>query len=108
MAEKLKVLVRLDLDGSLAQVIAQGHITAESLQGLYPVMKRTKSMSSAARLEIDLTRAHIEPDALNQLRACSESHHLPADVDPLQSNYTLRLVLPQSSGQAASRLTRAA
>ena len=75
MSEKLKVLVRVDLDGSMAQVIAQGHVTAENVRGLYPVMKRTKSMSSATRLDIDPTRAHIEPDALNQLRACSKSHH---------------------------------
>jgi len=33
-------------------------------------------------LELDITRARVEPDALRELQACSRSHHLLARVAP--------------------------
>lgn len=71
MRDKLRVLVRVDLDGAQAQVAAQGHVTVHSVQGLYDVMKRASSLLAGLALELDMTRAQIEPDALEQLRACS-------------------------------------
>lgn len=34
-------------------------------------MKRASSLLAGLALELDMTRAQIEPDALEQLRACS-------------------------------------
>ena len=45
-------------------------------------------------LEIDMTHAEIDPDALEQLRDCSRSHHLPEHVDPLQSDYRFSVLAP--------------
>jgi hypothetical protein len=96
--DKLRVLVRVDLDCATAQVAAQGHVTSKSVRGLYDVMKRANSLTAGMTLELDITRARIEPDALEELRACSRSHHLPVRVDPLQSDYSLSILAP---GQAA-------
>lgn len=94
MTDKLRVLVRVDLDCARAQVAAQGHVTVESVRGLYAVMKRANSLMAGLALEIDMTGAQIEPDALEQLRSCERSHHLPIHVDPLQSDYRLSVLVP--------------
>jgi hypothetical protein len=65
---------------------AQGHVTSKSVHGLYDVMKRANALTSGMTLELDITRARIDPDALEEIRACSKSHHLPARVDPFQSD----------------------
>lgn len=52
--DKLRVLVRVDLDGAQAQVAAQGHVTVHSVQGLYDVMKRASSLLAGLALELDM------------------------------------------------------
>ncbi|MDE8669948.1 hypothetical protein PY310_15305 [Pseudarthrobacter sp. H3Y2-7] len=106
--EKLRVLVRVDLDCATAQVAAQGHVTSKSVHGLYDVMKRANSLTAGMTLELDMTRARIEPDALEELRACSKSHHLPACVDPFQSDYKLSILTPETAAPKGypGRLTR--
>lgn len=101
-AEKLRVLVRVDLDCATAQVAAQGHVTSKSVHGLYAVMKRANSLTAGMALELDMTRARIEPDALEELRACSRSHHLPARIDPLQSDYRLSILTPDTAALATA------
>jgi len=92
--EKLRVLVRVDLDCAKARVATQGRVTSKSVHGLYDVMKRANSLTAGMTLELDMTRAWIAPDALEELRTCSRSHHLPAHVDPLQSDYRLSILAP--------------
>jgi hypothetical protein len=77
-------------------------VTSNSVHGLYAVMKRAKSLTADMALELDMTRAWIEPDALEELRACSRSHHLPAGVDPLQSDYKLSILAPETAALAAT------
>lgn len=86
MTDKLRALVRVDLDCAQAQVAAQGHVTVQSVHALYAVMKRANSLTAGLVLEVDMTRAEIDPEALEQLRNCSRSHHLPTHVDPLQAD----------------------
>lgn len=106
MTEKLRVLVRVDLDCAKAQVATQGHVTIQSVQGLYPVMKRAASLMAGLSLELDMTRARIDPDALEQLRDCVRSHHLPAHIDPLQSDCSFSILTPPAplTGTAAVAL----
>jgi hypothetical protein len=106
--EKLRVLVRVDLDCAKAQVAAQGHVTSKSVNGLYAVMKHANSLTSDMSLELDMTRARIEPEALEELQACSRSHHLPARVDPLQSDYRLGVLAPETAASPAATATQAA
>lgn len=94
VTDKLRVLVRVDVDCAQAEIAAQGHVTVESVLGLYAVMKRANALMAGLALEIDMTGARIEPDALEQLRECSRSHHLPVHVDPLQSNYRFSILVP--------------
>ncbi|XAS66675.1 hypothetical protein V3C33_14445 [Micrococcaceae bacterium Sec5.7] len=95
MNNKLRVLVRVDLDCGEAQVAAQGHVTAQSLQALYVVMKRANHLRQGLRLVVDVSQARVEPSALEQLRACCASHHLPASVDPQQADCQLSLLAPE-------------
>ena len=92
--DKLKVLVRLDLECGEAQVAAQGNVTARSIQALYVVMKRANHLREGLQLVVDVSHAHVEPSALEQLRKCSESHHLPLSIDPQQSECNVRVLAP--------------
>jgi hypothetical protein len=106
--EKLRVLVRVDLDGAKAHVRVQGHVTAQSVHGLYDVVKRASSLASGLALEFDVTRAQIEPDAMGELHACAKSHHLPVHVDPLQHDYRISLLTPNTAASGALSLVLAA
>jgi len=105
--EKLQVLVKVDLDGAKAHVKVQGHVTAKSVHGLYDVVKRASSLASGLSLELDVTRAQTEPDAMEQLHACAKSHHLPVHVDPLQHDYRLKILTPERAASPASALALA-
>ncbi|KIS26214.1 hypothetical protein TV39_16315 [Arthrobacter sp. SPG23] len=94
MNHKLKVLVRLDLDCGEAEVAAQGHVTAKSLQALYVVVKRANHLKEGLHLVVDVSHARVEPAAMEQLQACSESHHLPESIDPLQSECNISVLAP--------------
>lgn len=97
MTDKLSVLVRVDLGCAHARIAAQGHVTAQSVQALYVVAKRANTLMEGLELEIDVTRAEIDPDALEQLRACSQSHHLPTQIDPLQADCRLSILAPRDA-----------
>lgn len=97
MNNKLKVLVRLDLDCGEAEVAAQGHVTAKSLQALYVVVKRANHLKEGLRLVVDVSHANVDAAAMEQLQACSEAHHLPASIDPQQAECNLRILAPVDS-----------
>ena len=105
--DKLRVLVRLDLDCGEAEVAAQGHVTAQSLQALYVVVKRANHLREGLRLVVDVSHALVEPAAMEQLQACSESHHLPASIDPMQSECRLSIVAPADADADGGAGTRA-
>ncbi|MFE4229667.1 hypothetical protein ACFRJ8_17475 [Arthrobacter sp. NPDC056886] len=110
MNHKLRVLVRLDLDCGQAEVAAQGHVTAQSLQALYVVVKRANHLKEGLHLVLDVSHAVVEPAAMEQLRECSASHHLPTAIDPLQSDCQLSIVAPVEAAAVprARRLAAAA
>ncbi|WP_368086493.1 hypothetical protein [Arthrobacter sp. ok362] len=43
---------------------------------------------------LNVSHAVVEPAAMEQLRECSASHHLPTAIDPLQSECQLSIVAP--------------
>ncbi|WP_307857065.1 hypothetical protein [Pseudarthrobacter albicanus] len=69
-------------------------MTARSLQALYVVVKRANHLREGLRLVVDVSHARVEPAAMEELRACSDSHHLPAAIDPMQSECRLSIVAP--------------
>ncbi|MET1086244.1 MAG: hypothetical protein ABWY04_03845 [Arthrobacter sp.] len=104
MTDKLNVLVRVDLDHARAQVLAKGHVTVRNVQALYIVVKRANALKAGLDLELDITKALVDPDALAQLQACSKTHHLPRIIDPLQSHCDLHVLLPRhASGPVPHR-----
>jgi hypothetical protein len=99
--EKLRVLVRMDLDGAKAHVKVQGHVTVQNVHGLYGVVQRASSLASGLSLELDVTRAQTDADAMGELRACAKSRHLPVHVDPRQHDYQISLVTQNTAVSAA-------
>lgn len=107
MTDKLNILVRVDLDHARAQVLAQGHVTVHSIQALYVVVKRANALKEGLDLELDMTKAHVDPEALEQLQDCSRTHHLPAKIDPSQSHCTLSVLPPRHDATTRSQLLAA-
>jgi len=99
--EKLRVLVRVDLDGAKAHVNVQGHVTVQNVHGLHGVVQRAGSLTSGLSLELDVTRAQTDSDAMGELRACAKSHHLPVHVDPRQRDYQISLLTQNTAVSAA-------
>ncbi|RNL51356.1 hypothetical protein [Arthrobacter oryzae] len=48
-------------------------MTSKSVHGLYDLTKRANLLTAGMTLELDMTRARIEPHALDELRTCSRS-----------------------------------
>lgn len=92
MNSKLNIVVRVDLDHSKAQVIAKGHITIHSVNALYVVAKRANSLKGGLDLELDVSSALVDEEALDMLHAASETRHLPAKIDPDQAPCTISVL----------------
>lgn len=107
MTDKLNILVRVDLDHARAQVLAKGHVTVHSIQALYVVVKRANALKEGLDLELDVTNAVVDPEALEQLQDCSRTHHLPAKIDPYQSHCTLSVLPPRRTEITRSQLLAA-
>jgi hypothetical protein len=108
MNDKLSILVRVDLDCARAQVATKGHVTSQSIKALDTVMKRANALMDGLAMEIDMTRALVEPAALEQLHACSRSHHLPEHIDPFQAECRLSILAPEDGLPLAGAMGRAA
>ncbi|UVJ39765.1 hypothetical protein [Arthrobacter sp. CJ23] len=80
-SDKLSVVVRVDLDGAQIQIAATGHVTTSNLHALYPIVQRTYNLADRLDVEMDLTQALVEPDALEQLQRHGRLHELPVRVD---------------------------
>ena len=92
MNSKLNIVVRVDLDHSKAQVIAKGHITIHSVNALYVVAKRANSLKGGLDLELDISSAWVDKDALEMLRSAARTRHLPAMIDPEQAPCTISVL----------------
>ena len=108
MNDKLSILVRVDLDCARAQVATRGHVTSQSIQALYVVMKRANALMDGLAMEIDVTRALVEPAALEELHACSRSHHLPEQIDPYQADCRISILTPCDGLPLPATMARAA
>ena len=97
-SDKLSVVVRVDVDGEQIQIEATGRVTALSLQGLYPVVQRTKSLGGGLDVEMDLSQATVDADALDQLKIYAELHEVPVRLNTTPHNVA---TLPSRELQAA-------
>lgn len=105
MNSKLNIVVRVDLDHARAQVVAKGHVTVHSVQALYIVAKRANSLKQGVDLELDISNARVDDEALEQLQACSRARQLPAKIDPQQTPCTISVLAPrQKSAASMNRL----
>ncbi|NUT69610.1 hypothetical protein [Pseudarthrobacter sp. C4D7] len=101
MNSKLNIVVRVDLDHCKAQVIAKGHITIHSINALYVVAKRANSLKGGLDLELDISSAWVDQEALDMLRTASETRHLPARIDPDQARCTISVLADRRQSRTA-------
>lgn len=87
-SDKLSVVVRVDVDGEQIQIAATGRVTTSSLQGLYPVVQRTKSLGSGLDVEMDLSEATVDADAMDELQIYSELYEVPVRLAAEAANVT--------------------
>ncbi|MFK0004602.1 hypothetical protein [Paenarthrobacter sp. NPDC090522] len=100
-SEKLSVVVRVDVDGEQIQIAATGHVTTSSIQGLYPVVQRTKSLGGGLDVEMDLSEAIVDADALNELQVYSELYEVPLRLPELDNVTALPSRHLATAGRAA-------
>lgn len=98
MTEKIRLLVKMDIDGAQIRITAQGRLTSRSLHALYVVARRANALMDGLALEVDVTAASVDPAAMEALRRCSQSRRLPALIDPQQSDVNISV---RSSADAA-------
>ncbi|NKX53063.1 hypothetical protein [Arthrobacter mobilis] len=98
MNGKLKVLVRVDLEGSAACISVGGPVTSRNVHALYSLAKRANSLAAGLEITIDLSAAQVEPAVLDELQACAGAQRLPASADPAQAGCRLRVVAGAASG----------
>ncbi|MDR6413335.1 hypothetical protein [Pseudarthrobacter sulfonivorans] len=108
MNTKLNIVVRVDLDHAKALVIAKGHITVHSVNALYVVVKRANSLRDGLDLKLDISHAWVDEEALEMLHTASETHHLPAKIDPQQAPCTISVLAPRREHTSARRAPIAA
>jgi len=77
MTDKLRLLVRMDVDGAQVRIAARGRVTSQSLHALYLVVKRANTLMHSLALDVDVTGARVDTAALEELQLCSKAHHLP-------------------------------
>lgn len=104
MNSKLNIVVRVDLDHSKAQVIAKGHITIHSVNALYVVAKRANSLKGGLDLELDISGAWVDAEALEMLHAASATRHLPVMIDPDQAPCAISVLADRRHPRTAPRL----
>lgn len=90
--EKIRVLVRLDIDCASARIEVGGHVTGRSVQALCAVARRTNSLLPGLALAVDMSAAAVEPEAMALLESCSAAHRLPLHIDPVQNECRLSIL----------------
>ncbi|ADX74101.1 hypothetical protein Asphe3_29900 [Pseudarthrobacter phenanthrenivorans Sphe3] len=103
MNSKLNIVVRVDLDHASARVIAKGHVTVHSVNALLVVLKRANSLKQGLDLQLDVSHARVDQEALDMLHTSSESHHLPPLIDPQQAPCTISVLAPRTAAAHAGR-----
>jgi hypothetical protein len=101
MTEKIRLLVKVDIDRAQIRIATQGHLTSRSLHALYVVVRRANSLMHGLALEIDVTGAKVDPAAMEALSRCSQSHHLPPLIDPQQSELNISVRPSAAAAMAA-------
>lgn len=108
MNSKLNIAVRINLDHAKAVVIAKGHVTVHSVNALYVVVKRANSLREGLDVKLDITQARVDDEALEMLNTASETHHLPARIDPQQAPCSIHVLAPHREHTPARRALIAA
>ena len=81
MNRKISVLVEVDLDGQYVRVNVTGALTEVNQQGLYPVLRRARTMLPGATVTVDLTCVHdVEPAAVDLLRWAADQDESLGDA----------------------------
>jgi hypothetical protein len=105
---RLKALVQMDLECSHARIEIRGSVDARNVQALYVVAKRTNAIMPGLDIVLDLKRATVLPEVMDQFLQYAEARQLPFRIDPAQSECRLSVSASSTPGQTPSSLALAA
>jgi hypothetical protein len=98
----------MDLECSHARIEIRGAVDARNVQALYVVAKRTNSITPGLDIVLDLKRATVVPEVMEELMRYAEARQLPARIDPAQAECRLNVSAPAIPDRTPSGLALAA
>lgn len=94
MNDKLKVLVKVDLECASAHIEVMGQVSAGNVQALSNLANRANSIHPGLHVVLDLGRSSVTPEALEQLTLSAASRLVPAPSDLMQADCCMEIVPP--------------
>jgi hypothetical protein len=91
---KLKVLVRLDVDGARAHIQIRGTITERNLGAVYALVRRAGTITDGLAVVLDLRRAAVAAVPMTNLRSASRTGQLPPATGPASTRCRLEVLEP--------------
>lgn len=98
----------MDLECSQARIEIRGSVDAKNVQALYVVAKRTNSLTPGLDIVLDLKRATVLPEVMEELMMYAQASQLPARIDPDQAECRLSVSAPAIPDRMPSGLALAA
>lgn len=106
--DKLDALVRVDVECEQVRIGVRGSVTTRNVTALYILARRANALALGLEIVLDLKRATVQPEALDELLECSRARQLPLGVDPDQSECRMRITPPATPARNPAGLALAA
>jgi hypothetical protein len=106
--DKLKVLVRMDVDCNSARIEVKGNVDSLNIRALYAVARRAASLAPGLGTVLDLGKASATSHALDELLGCAELQALPANAGPDPVPCNLSVVVPKGAAAPGCEVALAA
>lgn len=94
---KLKVLVRLDVDGATAHIQIRGTVTERNLGAVYALVRRACTITAGLAVVLDLRRAAIGEVPMTNLRSACRTGQLPSATGPASTPCRLEVLTPTAA-----------
>lgn len=97
MGSKLKVLVRLDADMSVAHIQVRGTVTERNLGAVYAVARRACTFAGGLAVVLDLRQAAVGAVPMAELHSARRTGQLPPATGPASVPCRLEVLEPDAA-----------
>ncbi len=77
MEPKLRVVIKLDIDGRQVRLEVRGRVTVQNSKVLYVLARRANTAVPGLDVVLDLRKARVGAEAMAGLNRCSETGKVP-------------------------------